>query len=102
MSNTKVKVIAAFKHPIMNEILPVDFETELQPILSTIDKVVCNELTRFNSITKKHEVIFPKQIQPSGSYEGFRFKGANGQTYTNKIIEQMIGFKPISEVFKPL
>jgi hypothetical protein len=97
-----IKVRVKKEFPQLKDILPLNFETELTAILSTEEKIIGRELTRFNSKTKKHEVVFPEVVAPIGNYEGSRFIGANGETYTDDIITQFIGPRPFTDIFEKI
>lgn len=98
--STKVKVIMKFKHPLLAEILPKDFETELISILSTEDKVIVRGYNENGKM--KDKPSWPATISPKGSFEGFTFKGANGLIYNDTFIRDFIGYVLIDKYFEKI
>jgi len=101
MPNTKVKVFKDFVNPIIAKVLPVGFETVIEPKLSTVEKVIPAWYhKKWNKETMKvdKELLCPEKIIPIGNYEGYTFVGADGNRYN----DHLLGFTPLDEVFTKL
>lgn len=94
----KVKVILETKNVSMNQVLPLGFETEIEPILHEDDK----------SVTKHHRLkdgsirSFENVVWNKGDFKDYRFVGANGQTYDGSFIKNSIGYKSLKDVFEKI
>src|ERR1019366_8222820 len=104
MPVTKVKVIIDHKNPSFKEVLPIGYETELIPILSTVLKTVpniedvlltkpkaklfdINGKTFINAFADMERSISVEVVTiPVGSFLGYTFKGANGLMYSGAFI----------------
>lgn len=91
----KVRVIKQF--PGFKGILDLGDDVEIIAILSTEEKLICNQLR-----DGKGNIIFPKQVAPVGSFEGYTFKSKNGNEYSDKWIRDWIGYVPMNEIFKKI
>lgn len=99
MPNTKVRVILKTNNISFNEILPFGFETIIEPILSTKEKVIANSWYLPTGKTREFYLASPKVIAPIGTFEGFRFKAINGEYYDDKILISMVGYVGIKKIF---
>ena len=101
MLNIKVRVKVDLKNPFMCEVLPIGFETEIVPKLSTKERVVpAWKTSRWNKETQKVEtfVHYPEYIIPIGNFEGYSFVGADGFKYG----DNFLGTKPLDEIFEKI
>lgn len=102
MSNVKVKVIKDFKNDWLKQLLPVGFETEIVPTLSTKEKLVVREQTRHSKTTGKVEVVNPAVIAPIGSFEGYTFTATNGEVYSDRWLYLYVGYTPTDKIFEKI
>lgn len=101
MPNTKVKVIKDFKNPFIRVVLPMGFETEITPKLSTKEKIVpAWKSSKWNKVTLKIETfeLCPEIIIPIGNFEGYTFIGADGFKYS----DNYLGTTPLNEIFEKI
>lgn len=101
--NKEIKVIVKmdFKNETMKKILPLGFETTLQTIVSTEEKIIHNDVytkrvwDKDKLILGQAKLMIPKAITPIGNYVKSLFKGADGMTYDSSIL----GFLTLEKVF---
>lgn len=81
-----MKVKVKKQYLFLKEILPLGFITELSIKVSTAEKLVYGGRPRYNKTTKTIET--PAEIfAPIGSYEGYTFVGADGETYGDYLLD---------------
>ncbi len=97
-----VTVKMDFKNESMKKILPIGFETVLQTIVSTEEKILHNDVytkriwDKNLLILGEAKLMIPKVIAPIGSYVKSIFKGADGLTYDSNAL----GFLALCDVFE--
>lgn len=75
---TKVKVIREIES--LKHILPLGFETEIVPVLSDRKKIL---IEKTPASKRGYQLIMDELVAPIGSYEGYTFKGVDGETYND-------------------
>lgn len=88
MRNIKVQVICPKKHPVLNKVIPMGFETELVPSPKEI-------------MYQSEWMREPMKMVTNG-YAGYTFVGKDGNTYDEKFLFDWFGFKPLTEIFKKI
>lgn len=86
----KLKVIKELGYIGLREILPLNYEFEIEVKLSTKEKVIHSGSNL--SGANKARAIFPRVVAPIGNYEGFKFIGANGFEYDEEILIRTMGY----------
>jgi hypothetical protein len=83
-------------------IIDIGDVVEIESILSTEDKVLNTKIivTRDENERIISSVVVSDVVSPKGSFEGYRIKSKNGNTYSDKEILGMIEYKPLSEIFE--
>jgi len=64
------------------------------------DTILVHEQTRHNKETGRVEISSPAVIAQKGSYKDFQIKSKNGNYYSGDGIKNMIGYVPLSKIFK--
>ncbi len=94
-----MKVRMKVNHPLLADILPLGFDTELLIKRSKEDVLV----PEMYSLRKgKMILLSPSYIIPAGNYEGYIFMGDNGEVYGDAVINYVLGPRAISEVFEKI
>jgi hypothetical protein len=92
----KVRVILDSKNEPFAKALPVGHETMLTSILSDKREKISNAVHNL----KTGEEVFPAEYREKGTYLDYTVTGIDGQEYCGRWIEQIIGHKPITQIFK--
>lgn len=100
-----VKVIFNCKNNIFHEVLPFGFETTLFVNVSDEEEIIPEKhvaITDEKGFPIGQYRTYPAVTVPKGNFIGFTFKGANGEIYACNWIDNVIGLRPISEIFKKI
>lgn len=89
----KVKVKKEFKQ--LKEIFPINFITEITPVLT--NKEIHEQV--YNRKAKRIEIVITK---PIGSYESCIIIGVNGEKYSDSTIRNFISYVPLNEIFEKI
>jgi hypothetical protein len=97
--NIKVKVVKTFNNSFSQKVLPIGFETEIIPILSTTEKIIpAWILKKWYMVGIKPFELCPEKIIPIGNFEGYSFIGIDGFKYN----EKFLGKIPLDEIFEKI
>ncbi len=98
MPNTKVRVKVELSNPFLRDVLPMGFETVIEPKLSTKERIIpAWKSNKWNKETLRVDTyeLCPAIVVPIGNFEGYSFIGANGSRYNDKFL----GSTPLDEIF---